>query len=151
MSEQYTPNFKLADFFSLKGGIEAITRNKKTKHYNYADLNAIRESLEEHLGTRWVIQDFQNGREVITRIYDTENDFNFIQSVFLMADDLDPQDAGKAITYGRRYNRITLLDLQTEDNDAAGVRRTAPKAERTARVPRASRRTAPKDDSELDY
>lgn len=122
----HTPNFNLHDFFELKRGIDKIARNKKTKHYNYADLAAITEALEPHLGTRWEFQDYIEKLDVVTRLYDLESaGLEYIEQRTTMPVDLDPQDTGKAETYFRRYHRVVLLSLQTEDNDAAGTRRAS--------------------------
>jgi hypothetical protein len=131
----YTPKFDLKAFFALKSSIDSIARNKKTPHYKYADLSAIREALAPHLGERWVFQDFVQGDLVVTRLYDLEaDDEQFIEScVSILATDLDGQDVGKLITYYRRYNRTVLLDLVTEDNDAANPKRMSKR--------RSSRRT----------
>lgn len=120
----HTENFNLRDFFALKASIENIARNKKTPHYKYADLNAITEAITPNLGDRWVFQDYVDGLTVGTRLYDLETEtLEYIESTIQMTDDLEGQDTGKLITYYRRYNRTALLDLVTEDNDAAGAKR----------------------------
>ena len=133
-----SPGFNLADFFALKASINTITRNKTTKHYKYADLAAISEAIAPQLGQRWVFQDFVENQCVVTRLYDMEWLANgggpnpYIESSIEMSSDNDGQETGKLITYYRRYNRVSILDLVTEDDDAAGVRgragRTAPDA-----------------------
>ena len=70
----------------------------------------------------------------------------YIESSIEMSSDNDGQETGKLITYYRRYNRVSILDLVTEDDDAAGVRgrnrhapdavATAPARTRTARTRR---------------
>ena len=142
-----TPGFNLADFHALKSSIGAVTRNKKTPHYKYADLNAISESIADDLGTRWLFQDFIENQCVVTRLYDTTTEgYPYIESSIEMSSDNDGQETGKLITYYRRYNRVSILDLVTEDDDAAGVRgrnrhapdaaATAPARTRTARTRR---------------
>ena len=139
--------FNLADFFALKASISRITRNKTTKHYKYADLNAISEAIAPHLGQRWVFQDFIDNQCVVTRLYDRATEgYPYIVSSIEMSSDNDGQETGKLITYYRRYNRVSILDLVTEDDDAAGVRgrnrhapdatATAPARTRTARTRR---------------
>jgi hypothetical protein len=127
-----SPGFNLADFHALKSSIGAVTRNKKTPHYKYADLNAISESIADDLGTRWLFQDFIENQCVVTRLYDTTTEgYPYIESSIEMSSDNDGQETGKLITYYRRYNRVSILDLVTEDDDAAGVRgrnRNAPDA-----------------------
>ena len=147
-----SPGFNLTDFFALKASINIITRNKTTKHYKYADLAAISEAIAPQLGHRWVFQDFVENQCVVTRLYDMEwlaNDGDpnpYIESSIEMSSDNDGQETGKLITYYRRYNRVSILDLVTEDDDAAGVRgrnrhapdavATAPARTRTARTRR---------------
>jgi hypothetical protein len=126
-----SPGFNLADFFAMKASISSITRNKTTKHYKYADLNAISEAIAPQLGQRWVFQDFIENQCVVTRLYDTTTEgYPYIESSIEMSSDNDGQETGKLITYYSRYNRVRILDLVTEDDDAAGVRgragRTAP-------------------------
>ena len=141
------PGFNLADFHALKLSIGAVTRNKKTPHYKYADLNAISESIADDLGTRWLFQDFIENQCVVTRLYDTTTEgYPYIESSIEMSSDNDGQETGKLITYYRRYNRVSILDLVTEDDDAAGVRgrnrhapdaaANAPARTRTARTRR---------------
>lgn len=137
----HTPNFNLADFFKLKSSIGVIERNRKTKHYNYADLAAVEEALAEHLGDRWVFQDFISELHVVTRLYDLkttdiDGQFAYIEQSTLMPPDMDGQDTGKLETYFRRYHRVVLLNLKTEDNDAASPKRATTNTQR-----RSSRRT----------
>jgi len=145
----HTPGFDFAAFFKLKDGIESIARNKRTPHYKYADLQAIRDAIAENLGTRWAVQDFIEESRVTTRIYDTQspsNSLEYIESSIVMMTDLDGQDTGKLITYYRRYNLTVLLALQTEDNDAAGLRPAVTATQR--RAERTSRRRSSSSDSE---
>ena len=142
-----SPGFNLTDFFALKVSINIITRNKTTKHYKYADLAAISEAIAPQLGHRWLFQDFIENQCVVTRLYDTTTEgYPYIESSIEMSSDNDGQETGKLITYYRRYNRVSILDLVTEDDDAAGVRgrnrhapdavATSPARTRTARTRR---------------
>lgn len=60
---------------------------------------------------------------VYTTIYNVDNTDDYISSLFPLDDTLSPQDMGKVITYGRRYNLVALLNLKIvwEDDDAQGV------------------------------
>ncbi|UCC71280.1 MAG: ERF family protein [Gemmatimonadota bacterium] len=68
--------------------------------------------------------------------------FNFHHQTTGKIIDLTPQDVGKAITYGRRYNYLALVDLAPEDDDGNAVslprrgadpRRTPPKKKAPAK------------------
>lgn len=115
-----------------------LIKDAKAYNYNYVKLDQLVEKLypvlrENGFFVRHAVVDGC----VETAIVDMQNDCAEYVSRIPMADDLDPQDAGKAITYYRRYNLLCLLDLLTEDNDAADVKRrksSSSSSEGTART-----------------
>jgi hypothetical protein len=59
-----------------------------------------------------------NAIVVITQISDVENDKVFISKLDIPLLKNDPQAAGSAITYAKRYALLAMLGLGTEDDDA---------------------------------
>jgi ERF superfamily. len=113
---------------ALKDSLKVVAYNKSAKLWKYADLNTIRDSIAEPLEAHgFFIQDFVKENTVITRLYllATTGEYNpvgYLESQFCLASDIDPMDAGKAITYGRRYNLTVLLAIRTgEEEDTDGV------------------------------
>lgn len=123
---------------ALKRSIGTITKNRKAHHYNYADLATIEEALVEPFGETWIFFDEVHYDRVVTRLVNLALGQE-VQSVIGFDPQIDPQDTGKTITYFRRYNRVTLLNLETEDNDAQGTRRNEPAGNRAPRKSRRSR------------
>ena len=112
----------------LKDSLKVVAQNKNAKHWKYADLNAIRDSIATSLDEHgFFIQEFVRDNCVVTRLYLLATTEGYpvaghLESQFRLADDIDPMDAGKAITYGRRYNLTVLLAIRTgEEEDTDGV------------------------------
>lgn len=57
---------------------------------------------------------------VYTSLFNADDTEDTICSLFPLDNTLSPQDMGKVITYGRRYNLVALLNLKIvgEDDDA---------------------------------
>lgn len=60
---------------------------------------------------------------VYTTLFNVDDTSDTMCSLFPLDSTLSPQDMGKVITYGRRYNLVALLNLKIigEDDDAQGV------------------------------
>lgn len=101
-----------------KAGIK-LQRDTKAFNYKYATLAQIQEKLGTVLEEQGllVIHSIWNNC-VTTRIIDIEKpDENLIMSSISMSEWTKPQDKGSEITYYRRYNLLSLLDLEVEDDD----------------------------------
>lgn len=99
-----------------KAGIK-LQRDTKAFNYKYATLDQIQTKLnpefEKH---NLLVLHFIKDNKVITQIRDTEWDW-FVESEIIMNEDIKAQDKWSEITYFRRYNLLSLLDLEVEDDD----------------------------------
>lgn len=96
--------------------------------YKYATLDKIWDEINDKMTELELVESSHlkviDGESYIeSQIIDKEN-WDTISSVFPVDKTLSPQDIGKAITYGRRYNLVALLNLKVvgDDDDAQGVR-----------------------------
>ena len=131
MSQKLNIYQKLNNFRVAVGAI----RKDKTNPYHkskYADINAVLAVITEPLSQAGLVDvdttriDENGNMYLITRIVniDDPNEFIEIETPLLLKDKNNPQALGSALTYGRRYNRVTLLSLEQEDDDgnnAAGL------------------------------
>lgn len=93
-----------------------LQRDTKAFNYKYATLDQIQSKLWEILQTqKLVIVHFIRENKVITQIRDIESN-DFIESEIELTT-IKPQDKWSEITYYRRYNLLSLLDLEVEDDD----------------------------------
>lgn len=101
---------------SIKSAWIKLQRDTKAFNYKYATLSQIQEKLWDALQEQWlvVIHSIINGM-VRTEVRDTESD-QFVVSEIEMTT-VKPQNKGSEITYYRRYNLLSLLDLEVEDDD----------------------------------
>jgi len=105
--------------FSLQQEIEAISKESKNPFFksNYADINQLLKHLKPLLKKyKLVIIQPIEQHEVYAIIQDVESKEKIFSSIKL-PDTNDPQKIGSAITYYRRYNVISLLGLECEDDD----------------------------------
>lgn len=111
-----------------KAGIK-LQRDTKAFNYHYADLSQIQEKLWEELQKQWllVVHKVMAGY-VTTEIHNIEND-EMVVSQIIMSEDIKPQDKGSEITYYRRYNLLSLLDLEVVDDDGKKAQDSKPKQE----------------------
>ena len=93
-----------------------LQRDTKAFNYKYATLDQIQSKLWDVLqAQKLVIVHFIRENKVITQIRDVESE-SFIESEIEMITS-KPQDKWSEITYYRRYNLLSLLDLEVEDDD----------------------------------
>ena len=115
-----TPNMYQKLFEVKKVGIK-LQRDTTAFNYKYATLSQIQEKLWEVMQKQWLLVTHRiNDNKVITSIINTETDNKTIESVeseIEMSEWTKPQDKGSEITYYRRYNLLSLLDLEVEDDD----------------------------------
>lgn len=96
--------------------------------YKYATLDKIWDEINEKMAELWLLETSHlkviDGESYVeSEIIDVDGS-DTISSVFPIDKTLSPQDIWKAITYGRRYNLVALLNLKVvgDDDDAQGVR-----------------------------
>jgi hypothetical protein len=112
--------------FEIYKNITAISKDKENPFFKskYFDINDLVEQLKPMFAEKnlMIVQPLGNNgtRNIITtEIIDTETGNIILCSggIFL-PDIIDPQKMGSAITYFRRYDLVSLLFLQAEDDDA---------------------------------
>lgn len=119
---------------SIKAAWIKLQRDTKAFNYKYATLSQIQEKFWEALQEQWLlVVHFIKDNKVCTKICDTEwdmrqdhADMDYIQSEIEMSEWTKPQDKGSEITYYRRYNLLSLLDLEVEDDDGKKAQDSKP-------------------------
>lgn len=122
----------LRKLYTVRQEIGGLVKNKTADagrySYDYITLNLIiaqDSTLYKH-GLMFVdVVDEVHG--VVTTLYNIEDTNDYIQSVFPwdtpahgkdgIIDGLSFQDNGKTVTYGKRYNRLSILGLPQDDAD----------------------------------
>lgn len=110
---------------NFRTSVEAIRKDKKGYNYKYADINEVLKVITEPLSEVGLIDvdttyKDENGQLWLeTKLINVDNPEEFlkIETPLLMKNPNDPQALGSALTYCRRYNRVTLLGLEQEDDD----------------------------------
>lgn len=102
---------------SIKSAGIKLKRDTQAYNYSYATLSQIQEKFWELLQEQWlvVIHSIIDWK-VRTEIRDTESE-ELVSSEIEMTQWIKPQDKGSEITYYRRYNLLSLLDLEVDDDD----------------------------------
>lgn len=103
--------------FEIKKVWIKLQRDTEWYWYSYATLSQIQEKLSEAMQEQWliVIHSIVENK-VKTEIFNTEWKDSVYSEIY-MSDSTKPQDKGSEITYYRRYNLLSLLDLEVEDDD----------------------------------
>lgn len=113
-----------------KAGIK-LQRDTKAFNYQYATLNQIQKKLWNVLQEQWLlIMHSISENIVLTQIFDVESEEN-VSSRICLSEWTKAQDKGSEITYYRRYNLLSLLDLEVEDDDGKKAQDSKPKYEET--------------------
>lgn len=106
--------------FEIKKLRITLTRDTKAFNYKYATLDQIQEKinplLEEH---NLLVTHYINNNELSTKITNLDDEKDFVISSIWLWELLKAQDKWSAITYYRRYNLLSLFDLEVEDDDGA--------------------------------
>jgi len=106
-----------------------LQRDTKAFNYKYATLSQIQDKLSwEFEKQKLLILHKVLNNEVITEIHDIESDA-IINSNIVMTEWTKPQDKWSEITYYRRYNLLSLLDLEVEDDDWKAAQESKPREE----------------------
>jgi len=111
-----TKNIYQKLFEVKKAGI-TLQRDTKAFNYKYATLDQIQKKLWEVLQEQGLlVTHYISENHVITTITDIQSESS-IRSSIPLTEWTKPQDKGSEITYYRRYNLLSLLDLEVEDDD----------------------------------
>ena len=102
--------------FEVKKAWITLKRDTKAFNYKYATLDQIQDKLWDVLEKNWlIIIHYILGWILTTEIRDIETS-EFVKSEIELTTS-KPQDKWSEITYFRRYNLLSLLDLEVEDDD----------------------------------
>ena len=94
----------------------SLLRDTKADNYKYATLDQIQGKINPILEKLWLIVIHKIiDNKVVSQLIDVESG-ELIQSE-IEINTTKPQDKGSEITYYRRYNLVSLLDLEVEDDD----------------------------------
>jgi hypothetical protein len=99
----------------------ALEKTAKAHYGKYTPLDTLLPAVEPHLHKRKVILvsrvvPIDSAFALVTAAIDTETG-DSVESSFPLPATGDPQEIGSAMTYGRRYNIVALLNLRTESDD----------------------------------
>jgi hypothetical protein len=110
--------------------IRPLVKDSNNPFFNskYADVNQTIEALKSVLLNNdvWFMQfphSTENSVGVVTRVIHSSGEFMEHEYVLPLAK-RDPQAAGSAITYARRYALVSIFGLQAVDDDAQSAMRT---------------------------
>jgi len=104
--------------FEVKKANILLQRDTKAFNYKYATLDQIQSKLWPGLEKQKLIIIHQiKENKVITKIINIENIEEILESEIEMSLNIKPQDKWSEITYYRRYNLLSLLDLEVSDDD----------------------------------
>ena len=124
--------------FNIRRDITAVNKSRKGYNYKYADLKDCHEALDpllEREGVVWITEPSctDDGRAGVNYVaFHIEPGSKISGSLMLPMVDGDPQKAGSAITYSRRY-ALAVFGLLTEGDDdgkAATKKRVSTKAKK---------------------
>lgn len=108
-----------------------ITKGTENKFYksNYADLTTILDTIESDLTELGVIVSSHSRRDgdgwiLQTTIQHKDDDDKIVSSFPIFGS--KPQEFGSSITYARRYNLQSLLNLTAEDDDGNSANEAKP-------------------------
>lgn len=126
MSDTKTIYQKIAEIQDEVGNISKDGENPhfKNKYATYEKvLQVLNPILRKH--NLVVIHSFQESKfenqiGVVTEIRDFLSMLSIITTLFIPITKADPQMAGSAITYAKRYSILAMLGLGTEDDDGEG-------------------------------
>ena len=119
---------------AMRKDLPHVKKGKKGYNYKYADLNSCHEAidpvLEDH-GFLWITvpRTTDDGRVGVEySLVHLASGESIKADLFLPVSEADPQKAGSAITYARRYALAAVGLFTEEDDDAAKA--SKPRAKR---------------------
>lgn len=117
-----------AAMFAVQQELEPVKKDSTNPHFKnrYASLEAINEYVIDMLNKHGILI-VQGGGETLangcvtveTMLVHVKTGEFMVSEVIMPLQKQDPQGAGSAITYGRRYNICAMLCLSTEEDDDA--------------------------------
>lgn len=118
-----------------KQSFKPLKKTGRNPHFKneYSTLDDIRDATLESLNTNGIVVTHEGRVEaeytVLTTIVRHAASNTFVTSSFFIDNDA-PQKMGSAMTYGRRYNIVNLLDLiaDVDDDGESFYNRSAPAA-----------------------
>lgn len=128
--EKYTSPLKEA-FCKFKQLDTHITKESDNPFFKskYADLATILDAIEKDMATLGLLVSSRTeliGDALYTRTTVSHKDSDeVIESIFPVFGN-KPQEVGSSITYARRYNIQSLMNLAAEDDDGNAANKTAP-------------------------
>jgi len=123
VAEKIEEDINLA-LFNIRNEIQTVNKDRKGYNYKYADLKSCHEELDpllEKYSVLWITEPHcsDDGRAGVMYIARHLPSGTSVQgSLLLPMADRDPQKAGSAITYSRRY-ALAMFGLLTEEDDDA--------------------------------
>ena len=113
----------------IQEDIGVMKKDTKGYNYKYFDINQLLEKLKPMLTEQKLLltQPLTNidGKPAITTRIEEIDGVGIIESTTMLPDIQDPQKLGSAITYMRRYSLVSLLSLESEDDDGASATKKA--------------------------
>lgn len=112
--------------FEVKKAGITLQRDTKAFNYKYATLDQIQSKLWDILEEqKLIVLHYIKDNKLTTEIRDIESDWVVTSEIELTTS--KAQDKGSEITYFRRYNLLSLLDLEVEDDDGKKAQDSEPK------------------------
>lgn len=110
---------------AVKKEMTAVKKDANNPYFQskYADLNSVLQMIEPLLIKYNLIllqptKTTLEGSNLVTSIIAHAETGDNIESTVTLVGNTDMQKLGSAITYARRYTLVSLLGIQTEDDDA---------------------------------
>lgn len=132
---------------AFQGDVKDPARNGENPHFRskYVQLDgllsAVRPLLAKH-GLSVIQSTGGNGQDisVTTMLLHTSGEWIETDALVLRAVKLDPQGAGSAVTYGRRYGLSAALGVAWDDDDDGNAASAPPKSALKKSAPKAQRK-----------
>lgn len=149
----------LTALIKAQGEFEAVTKDRENPAFKskYATLGSVNEAVDPALRKYGllVLQDARTewveGRCLVivgTALWHAESGENVSHSLALIPAKTDPQGIGSAISYGRRYGKMTLLGLSAEDDDGSAASSGKPVTGQAQGKPTQQMKAAPQHKTE---
>ncbi len=111
-----------AKLFELRKYMGKVVKSKTNPFTNskYTDINSVLNATEPALEAIGLLfTDTIDNMQLVSTLTDIESGEFITSTTPLILVKNDMQAYGSALTYSRRYARITMLSLETEDDDAS--------------------------------
>lgn len=127
---------------SVQRKIGAVTKSSSNPHFRskYADLNEVLDVAKEALNSEGIFitqspgaNEF--GKYLETALIDSDSGQQVQGRVFFSGSEENMQKIGAAITYARRFGLVSLLALESEDDDGETAVGRAPEVKKSEPAP----------------